>query len=677
MDLGAIAGPTPDASVVLCGSGVSAVAPSNVPSWWGLNDAVLDEIRQIALRALTSPDVRALAATARLEDVPLPAFSQLIADAFAGRSWLDVLTVLNGAEPNGVHRAVMRLVADGHGHTVITTNFDTLLERAGQELGLAVPVVLRGQQGPATGAALHKIHGSVDQPDSMVDLWLDKGRGLGPVTRTQLAAACRGRHLVVLGFSGEDLVTDEDYLGLLAGDGLPSRVTWVCRPATSPGEGARSFLDRLAAAGVPVVTPEYDLAGGAGVAGSGGTDLPRRVRNWLGEALMLPPNAALILAQMLRLRGATGEAATMRAEIRRVLSRIGRDTLHPGVAAAWALLGKEELAGKLAKADLLRAEQAWVHFERSIARHRLTFHGQAVVEQRLLRAAIRQNTAIVALRDADVDGADQFLREAIEILNEVPDPEHSRRMAGVRYQQALLRLVHGEAHVAMIALERSLEYARRCGDLAMEGNATLVLAMCLRATSDDELAAELDRRATRLGRATNDKGWAKQLHDLVAADSSILASGRFADIVTAISPDPLLDDLAAARAAEDPILLAAELRKVVKRDTDRCNRDRLGQLLHSLDLAGDRSPNSLYQRTVRALDADRPPLPDPARFLVEVTALGLSGARISRITLDRLLRLGRPFGFRPYTFVPHGFEDGLTALERTARQGGFTWSSTG
>lgn len=101
--------------------------------------------------------------------------------------------------------------------------------------------------------ALYKIHGTVGSPDSMVDLLLDKRRGLGPSMRGLIAAVCRDRHLVVLGFSSADFAMDPDYLGQLSNVSLPARVTWIVHPASDLNAGAKAFLDALSARGVPVV----------------------------------------------------------------------------------------------------------------------------------------------------------------------------------------------------------------------------------------------------------------------------------------------------------------------------------------------------------------------------------------------------------------------------------------
>lgn len=297
------------------------------------------------------------------------------------------------------------------------------------------------------------------------------------------------------------------------------------------------------------------------------------------------------------------------------------------------------------------------------------------MEQRLLRAGIRQNAAIVWLRAGNVTVADRFLADAERVLAGLPGLETVRRIAGIRYRQALHALVRGELSPAMIALEGSIEYAVRCGDVHQETGSTLLLAMCLRTSGEERLATVLDQRATRLGVTTTDAQWRRQLEDLVHDGNSALASGMYDDLIAAMTPDPLLDAVAAARMTGDPTQVANALLAAVECDGRRYNGDRFGQLLLSLDLAGDRSPTSLYQQTVRALCArGLSGLPDRVRFLLEVTELGLDrtpgDAPIRADVVDELRTIGLPLNYQPYVFVPYGYEDGLRKLALCAAQAG-------
>ncbi|MFH8485327.1 SIR2 family protein [Streptomyces longisporoflavus] len=669
-------GSTPEQAVVFCGSGVSCVAPSFVPSWYRLNAAALDGLRDLALdHVLKSDSSRAVVASLSVEDVPLVTFSQVLSDAFAGRHWLGVLSVLDGKATNGVHRALATLLAEGRCHSIVTTNFDTLIEQACAHAGLDVPVAVprapKGD-GPNPGAlAIHKIHGSVQWPESMVDLLLDKGRGLDAGTQSLLAAACRDRHLIVLGFSGDDFAMNPDYLGLIANAALPQRVTWVARPGSALTAGASAFLDCLATRGVAVAVERHQLEDLTGVASAGGAPtvddkdrLTNHVRDWLANMATYPPTAALVLAQLLRLIGSTNEAAAVRAEIRLALPRFEQTVPHLASApAAWALLGKEERDGELALADLRRAEQAMDRFDH------FPFHGQAVTEQRLLRAAIRQNAAIIWFRASNVTVAERFLASAEEILKTVPRAEAARRIAGIRYSQALHALVRDELSHAMIQLEASIAHASQCGDVHLESTGMLMMAICLRASGEQPLAAVLDQRASRLGAMSTAAEWRGRLVSLAREGKTVLASGIFSDMVGVIAADSFLDELAAAREAGDPVRVANALRAVVDRDRRLYRGESIGRLLCSLELAPDPSVQLLYQRTVQALCAtDLSELPTKTRFLLRVTGLGLdriAGAnKPADGVIDELRRIGQLFDYKTSFFVPSEYIEGVRMLEK-------------
>ena len=128
-------------TVVLCGAGVSVAPPAAVPSWWGFNQAVLAELRR---RFLTEhePPKRANAALRRLslDDLDVAEFSQLVSDAFAGATWFEVLDALDGSSPNANHDALAAWAGDGSLRAVVTTNFDTLIERALHQAGVTFRV---------------------------------------------------------------------------------------------------------------------------------------------------------------------------------------------------------------------------------------------------------------------------------------------------------------------------------------------------------------------------------------------------------------------------------------------------------------------------------------------------------------------------------------------------------
>src|SRR5947209_2848438 len=190
--------------VVLCGAGVSTPAPSSLPSWWDFNDTVLEVIRR---RYLASEDVPASARTAvnelRLEQIGVLGFSQFISDAFAGRTWFRLLRCLDASTPNPAHQALVRLAASGVLKTVVTTNFDTLLERACRGV-VNAQVMHTADSSPDAIESddrllIVKLHGSATQPTTLVDLATQKARGLPTAWADWLEGLWRRHAVLVLG----------------------------------------------------------------------------------------------------------------------------------------------------------------------------------------------------------------------------------------------------------------------------------------------------------------------------------------------------------------------------------------------------------------------------------------------------------------------------------------------
>jgi len=95
-----------------------------------------------------------------------------------------------------------------------------------------------------------KVHGSVEEPDSMVDTLRQRLRGRPEALERAVGDLMKRHHVLFAGFSGADLAYDEDYLGLRAAAAQNRGFTCLVRPGTqaSPamvslqaawGEGAR------------------------------------------------------------------------------------------------------------------------------------------------------------------------------------------------------------------------------------------------------------------------------------------------------------------------------------------------------------------------------------------------------------------------------------------------------
>jgi hypothetical protein len=218
---------------------------------------VLDELRRRFLSEHRAP-ARAARAVDRLslEDLDVAEFSQVVADAFAGDTWFDALEALDGERPNINHQVLAELAKQGRLQVVLTTNFDTLAERAMRAVGVSVGVWDALVDSPPTVAAsadevlVVKLHGTASRRSTLVDLGSQRRRGLPIDWQDWLQTALNGAELLV-GFSGADLAIRPDYLRLEAAAPDIVSMRWL---ASSPPNEQVDGLLRLDATRFSLVT---------------------------------------------------------------------------------------------------------------------------------------------------------------------------------------------------------------------------------------------------------------------------------------------------------------------------------------------------------------------------------------------------------------------------------------
>ena len=168
--------------------------------------------------------------------------SEAIAKYVAGAIYFPVLTVLDGTATNTNHQARADFARLGRLRAIVTPNFDPLIERAfrEREIPLAEPAPDRD---PAHGCTLTHVHGATTSVTSMIDTIGQKTQGLRFASYARLQHELRDRHVLVVGFSGEDLQFASDYLSL---ESTPiDGVTWVIQAGRDPGEQVLTLRERL------------------------------------------------------------------------------------------------------------------------------------------------------------------------------------------------------------------------------------------------------------------------------------------------------------------------------------------------------------------------------------------------------------------------------------------------
>lgn len=207
------------------GAGVSAPPPSSLPLAAGLVAALIAPVLQPL--KLSPAFARAVVkALVRLRP-------EVITDVLLEHLGLDALRPLTRAlhgQPNAWHGFLA--AALGAGCCVITTNFDTLIERAADATGArhqtVVGTAIQGAVG--TTSILFKIHGSLGGGNngetlSSVALTVRQvGQGLSVPQTHLLGALIEERPLIVLGYSGRD---DFDILPALVNTRRTAPGLWV------------------------------------------------------------------------------------------------------------------------------------------------------------------------------------------------------------------------------------------------------------------------------------------------------------------------------------------------------------------------------------------------------------------------------------------------------------------
>jgi SIR2-like domain len=220
--------------VLLAGAGLSLWHPASLPTWGEFNEVLLDEAKKRASRALRAGSEAEQAVNAlTVDDVGSKALSSALVEILAGTAYFDVVRALDAKQVNEAHRAVARLVRRRVIAAVVTTNFDTLIERAIAEEGLVVdcyaePFDYRRED--HSGCPVFKIHGSASPKSTLIDTVGQKLRGLPSYVRAKLGQIFGEHRVLVLGYSGGDLEFGADYLALRCVPTVADWIWWVVRP---------------------------------------------------------------------------------------------------------------------------------------------------------------------------------------------------------------------------------------------------------------------------------------------------------------------------------------------------------------------------------------------------------------------------------------------------------------
>jgi tetratricopeptide (TPR) repeat protein len=235
--------------VIFVGAGVSMGSPTNLPSWRDVNRIIVNALASNAIPVVSEAAARQVAELilTRHENEKLPPEYQAeVLAGFLHHRYFEVLRHIDSNRPNATHLAIAWLARLGYVRTVITTNFDRVLEAAFAALRVPLEQIFLPEQFEALAAhigkeqppdgfcRLLKLHGSTDDPATLIDTLAQRKRGFPPAVIACVRQLLHSGHWLFLGFSGLDLEAEPNYLALSEEAEAAAGFTWVVREHTEP-----------------------------------------------------------------------------------------------------------------------------------------------------------------------------------------------------------------------------------------------------------------------------------------------------------------------------------------------------------------------------------------------------------------------------------------------------------
>jgi len=192
--------------ILFCGAGISMLPPSASPSWWDIYAAAAKALSARFVdkypHATAKIDLNSLLAPLDTQEL-----ANIISQRFAGPTFSNLLSVVDIADANENHRAIATLAKKNCLRGVLTTNFDTLIERAAISCDYAFDIASPGIQAKKDPAkcTLIKIHGTTVDTLNLIETSREKAREINPTLKDAWDPLVEGADLLVLGYSGADL----------------------------------------------------------------------------------------------------------------------------------------------------------------------------------------------------------------------------------------------------------------------------------------------------------------------------------------------------------------------------------------------------------------------------------------------------------------------------------------
>ncbi len=197
----------------LLGAGVSAGSPSNLPLWSEMAQDTMQFLYRTLEHKISATGGEGFRlAKAALELIKNEAYPEVVLECLCaayGRKGVTerLCALLNPPDrkPNICHEVIAQLCKQGRVQGILTTNFDTFMEQALQEQGVAFQVVADNKLKQEPSLPLIKAHGTIEDMASLVFTRGEYYLGLSEGLRNFLTANMKGSTLVIAGYSGNDI----------------------------------------------------------------------------------------------------------------------------------------------------------------------------------------------------------------------------------------------------------------------------------------------------------------------------------------------------------------------------------------------------------------------------------------------------------------------------------------
>ena len=237
---------------IFAGAGCSMSAPASLPSWYTLNDAILEalwsRVEETYIPKRFRQQILPIIKQRRAAHTFPPDYqAQLMAER-AGLHYFELLSVVDSKAYNAIHYYIALLAREGIVKAVFTTNFDTNFEKAFDDAGVPFGVHFdeEGFHSLAgngkTPIPIVKIHGSCSSPTSLIDTRKQRLQGRSAALEQVLSQYIENFHVVFTGFSGADFDDNANYLGFRAAASTGKGFTYLRFPGSPLRKGMQELI---------------------------------------------------------------------------------------------------------------------------------------------------------------------------------------------------------------------------------------------------------------------------------------------------------------------------------------------------------------------------------------------------------------------------------------------------